>query len=349
LSGYCASVGQGLWNSIDTTSANPIRYCPPTPPKSTTYPTFASMNRQKSISYFKDIAALLEALRTVTPQSNLFHIHRHEDVPATHTTETQLFRSDTFSASLLTSGEAEYKIGLQDYQMKAGSFYFMSPQQLRYYKKTKPWKGYVLLFSTEFMLQYSKANIYHEYPFFQLDANVRLHLSKQQLLDATGILEKMHQLYNSGETDKFKFIYHYLSLLLLQAKKWHAQQHDGVKELNQLVSLAKAFDELLEKHFFEIVTQQAEKLLTVSDFANKLNVSTNYLSDSIKKETGKTPTQIIKERTILEAKSLLHNTELTVSEVAYFLTFEDPSYFAKYFKSATGISPSDFKSNKHAK
>jgi AraC family transcriptional regulator, transcriptional activator of pobA len=301
------------------------------------------MNRQKSISYFKDISALLNALQTVSPQSNLFHIHKHEDVPATHSSETQIFRSDTFSASLLTSGEATYRIGMQEYKMKEGSFYFMSPQQLRYYKKIKPWKGFVLLFSEEFMFQFSKINIYKEYPFFQLDANVQLHLSKPQIIQLTALLEQIHQTYNSNETDKLKVIYHYLSLVLLQARKWYLHQNDNLIKTDKLVSLAKAFDELLENHFFEIATQKAEKIFSVVDFANKLNVSTNYLSDSIKKETGKTPTQIIKERTILEAKSLLRNTELTVSEIAYFLTFEDPSYFAKYFKTSTGISPSDFR------
>jgi AraC family transcriptional regulator, transcriptional activator of pobA len=301
------------------------------------------MDITKSISYFKDITTLLKALQTFTPQSNLFHIHKHEDVPATHSTETQIFRSDTFSASLLTSGEAEYKIGLQDYQMKAGSFYFMSPQQLRYYKKTKPWKGYVFLFSEEFMFQFSKTSIYKEYPFFQLDANVKLHLSKSQTIELIALLEKLYNTYNSNDTNKLKVIYHYLSLILLNAKKWYLQQNENLKGADKLVSLAKAFDELLEKHFFDIATQKADKLFSVTDFATKLNVSTNYLSDTVKKETGKTPTQIIKERTILEAKSLLRNTDLTVSEVAYFLTFEDPSYFAKYFKSSTGISPTDFK------
>lgn len=304
------------------------------------------MDRPKSISYFKDITTLLKALKTFSPQSNLFHIHRHEDVPTTHSTETQIFRSDTFSASLLVSGEAEYKIGLQEYQMKAGSFYFMSPQQLRYYKKTKPWKGFVFLFSDEFMFQFSKTNIYKEYPFFQLDANVKLQLSKTQTIELTELLEKLHQAYNSNEVDKLKIIYHYLCLVLLQAKKWYSQQNNNANEADKLVSLPKAFDELLEKHFFEFATQKAVRLFAVVDFASKLNVSTNYLSDTVKKETGKTPTQIIKERTILEAKSLLRNTDLTVSEVAYFLTFEDPSYFAKYFKSATGISPSDFKAEK---
>jgi AraC family transcriptional regulator, transcriptional activator of pobA len=235
------------------------------------------MDRQKSISYFKDISALLKALQTFTPQSNLFHIHRHEDVPASHSTETQIFRSDTFSASLLTSGEAEYKIGLQDYQMKAGSFYFMSPQQLRYYKKTKPWKGYVFLFSEEFMFQFAKTSIYKEYPFFHLDANVQLHLDKPQINELNGLLEKLHQTYNSNDSDKLKVIYHYLSLVLIQSKKWYLQQNDNLKETDKLVSLAKAFEELLEKHFFEVATQKAEKVFTVVDFASKLNVSTNYL------------------------------------------------------------------------
>jgi AraC-like DNA-binding protein len=301
------------------------------------------MKKGKSIFYFKDITALLNSLKTIPPQSNLFHIHRHEDVPVTHSTETQIFRSDTFSASLLTSGAAEYKIGMKEYQMKAGSFYFMSPQQLRYYKKLKPWKGYVFLFSEEFVYQFSKAHIYKEYPFFQLDANVELHLSKNQMNELTALLDKLHWNYQSKETDKLKFIYHYLSLILLQAKKWYTEQNGILKHADKLVSLAKAFDELLEKHFFDIATQKADKLFSVADFAEKLNVSTNHLSDTIKKEIGKTPTQIIKERTILEAKSLLNSTDLTISEVAYFLNFDDPSYFTKYFKNATGLSPVDFK------
>jgi AraC family transcriptional regulator, transcriptional activator of pobA len=301
------------------------------------------MDRTKSISYFKDITALLKALKTFTPQTNLFHIHRHEDVPATHSNETQLFRSDTFSASLLTEGEAEYKIGLQDYKMKAGSFYFMSPQQLRYYNKLKPWKGFVFLFSAEFIYQFSKLNLYKEYPFFHLDANVQLQLNKHQLQELTPLLENLHSTYNSNEPDKLKLIYHYLSIVLLLSKKWYVEQN-GIKLTDEkVVTLSKAFDELLEKHFFEIATQKADKFFSVADFAEKLNVSTNHLSDTIKREIGKTPTQIIKERTILEAKSLLHNTDLTISEVAYFLNFDDPSYFTKYFKSATGLSPVDFK------
>jgi AraC family transcriptional activator of pobA len=304
------------------------------------------MTTNNPISYFQDISTFLKALKTFAPQSNLFHIHRHEDVPGTHSEETQLFRTNTFSVSLLTDGEAVYKIGMQEYSMKPGSFYFMSPQQLRYYKKIRPWKGYVFVFSEEFIRMFSGISVYAEYPFFKLDANVQLHLNNEQLAELLPLLEKLHAYYNSNETDKLKYLFHYMSLVLLLARKWYAEQHTIVPETDKPVMLSKAFDDLLEKHFFDIASQRAESLLAVADFAAVLHVSSNYLSDTVKRETGKTPTQIIKERTILEAKSLLRNTRLTVSEVAYFLLFDDPSYFAKYFKAATGVSPSDFKDQK---
>ena len=304
------------------------------------------MDASNSIFYFQDISTFLKALKTFVPQSNLFHIHRHEDAPETHSEETQLFRTNTFSVSLLTDGAAVYKIGMREYSMKPGSFYFMSPQQLRYYKKIKPWHGYVFVFSEEFIRMFSGVSVYAEYPFFKLDANVQLHLNNEQLAELLPLLEKLHTYYNGSESDKLKYLFHYMSLVLLKARKWYAEQHTIVPETDKPVMLSKAFDDLLEKHFFDIASQRAESLLAVADFAAVLHVSSNYLSDTVKRETGKTPTQIIKERTILEAKSLLRNTRLTVSEVAYFLLFDDPSYFAKYFKAATGVSPSDFKDQK---
>lgn len=308
--------------------------------------TILKLKKGNQIAYFKDIGSFLKGLKSLTPQSNLFHIQKHEEVPDTHSIETQLFRTNTFSVSLLTEGEAIYKLGMKEYHMKPGSYYFMSPLQLRYYKKLNTWKGYVFVFSEEFIQNFSGVSVYHEYPFFNLDANVQLQLDKQQLKELIPLLDNMYGYYKSDEPEKLKFIIHYMSLALLSAKKWYSQNFPVEKIPQKGYSLSKMFDDLLEKHFFELVTQKCDKLYTVSNFAKKLNVSVNHLSDTVKKETGRTPAQFIKERTILEAKSLLRNTQLSVSEVAYFLTFDDPSYFAKYFKSATGISPSVYKENK---
>ena len=75
---------------------------------------------------------------------------------------------------------------------------------------------------------------------------------------------------------------------------------------------------------------------------HKLNVSTKTLSNSVIECTGKTPLTFINDRLILEAKRLLHYSNMSGKEVGYYLGFEDPSYFVKFFKRMTGQLPSEY-------
>lgn len=70
-------------------------------------------------------------------------------------------------------------------------------------------------------------------------------------------------------------------------------------------------------------------------------INPTYLGEVIKKITGKSPKQILSDRIILEAKSLLNNTDMAISEIAYFLKFQDASNFTKFFKAKTGFSPTE--------
>ena len=65
--------------------------------------------------------------------------------------------------------------------------------------------------------------------------------------------------------------------------------------------------------------------------------------EKIKKHFGKSPTKLIQERTILEAKKLLHLTFKPIKEVAGALNFEDEFYFSRYFKKEVGVSPKKFR------
>ena len=84
---------------------------------------------------------------------------------------------------------------------------------------------------------------------------------------------------------------------------------------------------------------------TVSNFASELNLSSKYLSDLLKQETGKTAVDLIHLYVISEAKNLLVEGEKSVSEIAYQLGFENPPYFSRLFKKEVGISPKDFKNH----
>jgi AraC-like DNA-binding protein len=128
--------------------------------------------------------------------------------------------------------------------------------------------------------------------------------------------------------------------MLLQFFYLAACDLEKVKSEENLKSnqhILKRFEDLIEKHFSEWHQPQV--------YANELSITANYLNAKCKSSSGKTAGQWIRARLILEAKRLLVNSELSISEISYQLNFEDNSYFTKFFKSGTGISPSDFRQN----
>ena len=84
-------------------------------------------------------------------------------------------------------------------------------------------------------------------------------------------------------------------------------------------------------------------LPSVNYFASKLNLSASYLTDLLKKETGKTTKEHLQIQVIETAKNKLLNSEDTVNEIAYSLGFEYPQYFNRLFKSKTGMTPLEFR------
>lgn len=104
------------------------------------------------------------------------------------------------------------------------------------------------------------------------------------------------------------------------------------------------FERLLNNYFQS--TQLAEKgQPSVDYFANQLNLSAGYLSDLLKKETGKTTKEHIQIQVIEQAKYQLLNSNQTVSEIAYSLGFEYPQYFNRLFKSKTGMTPLEYRTH----
>mgnify|MGYP003542436726 FL=1 len=79
-------------------------------------------------------------------------------------------------------------------------------------------------------------------------------------------------------------------------------------------------------------------------FAEKMNVSSNYLSDMLRTLTGQSTQQHIHNKLIEKAKETLVTTNLSVSEIAYQLGFEHPQSFSKLFKNKTKVTPKDFRS-----
>ncbi len=95
--------------------------------------------------------------------------------------------------------------------------------------------------------------------------------------------------------------------------------------------------------FLESGQLQEKGIPTIADMAKKLSVSQRYLSDTLKKETGKRTIEHLQLYLVNEAKNLLLNPDKTISEVAYDLGFEYPAYFSRLFKNKEGMSPSMYR------
>ena len=102
-------------------------------------------------------------------------------------------------------------------------------------------------------------------------------------------------------------------------------------------------EEILFKEFIRLVSEHHRKERRVDFYAEQLFLSPKHFSTVIKKVSGKTAGQWIDEYVILEAKTLLKYSVMSIQEVAYYMNFPNPSFFGKYFKQHTGMSPSEYK------
>ena len=93
--------------------------------------------------------------------------------------------------------------------------------------------------------------------------------------------------------------------------------------------------------FRKLLHANFRQMKKVKEYAEALHLTEKSLNEIVKKQTGESTSNVIYKQIIMEAKRLL-NTRMSIKETAYDLEFDDPAHFSKFFKSKTGLSPSDF-------
>ncbi len=153
------------------------------------------------------------------------------------------------------------------------------------------------------------------------------------------ILWKMFNIeMNSNDALQIDMLQMMLKRYLILCARLYKSQYPIPKEKAQQ-DLIREFNFLVEQHF--------RSKHTVAEYAELLNKSPKTLSNVFSKEGFKTPIQYIHDRKVLEAKRLLHHSDLQVQEVAYQLGYDDIQSFSRFFKNQVQISPSQFKEKAH--
>ncbi len=130
----------------------------------------------------------------------------------------------------------------------------------------------------------------------------------------------------------------YLTILLIKCKRLFEANYSNPQ-------IPQSKDYHLYQQFQLLIEQNFRTWHQVNDYAKELLVADKYLSSISKKLVGKTGIQLIHQRILLEAKRLLTHSNLSSKEIAYFLSFEDPAYFSKFFKRNVGQTPNGFRAS----
>jgi AraC-like DNA-binding protein len=136
-----------------------------------------------------------------------------------------------------------------------------------------------------------------------------------------------------------------LAGLLFQIKELLLSFQVKVETMKRPAEIARRFRSALNQSFLRILRKEEKHIWSVHDYADSLHIHPNHLSATIKSETGKTVKQWIDGKIIAEANAMLKNTTMTVAEIAYELTFGDPSNFSRYYKNITGQTPAQYRNS----
>ncbi len=243
----------------------------------------------------------------------------------------------TFYEILWTEkGISKQTIDYKEYEVLPNSLFFISPNQVHQFEEWKPLKGGTILFTEDFfLLNHNNKDKLFELSFLDnFYANPCIQLDKKNFADIKQTIDLIAN--EQKRKDKSQTITQsYLHILLKQVQRCVDIETEKPLSKKYLI-LFKQFKNLLDKHFTENKT--------TSFFAEQLHITTHHLNLIIKNVTGKTASEVIRARSILEAKRLLTFTDFTVSEIAAQLNYFDSSYFSKLFKAETNKTPAAFKS-----
>lgn len=292
-------------------------------------------------SYFKKVQdnAVVNIDKALKKPFN-FQLQRFEDAVKVFGGGIPPNRFSHFYIAFVTNGQGIKSVGLTEFKIVPNTLFFIPSGSIHSsHSFTADTKGFILSFSTDYLLlNYTNKNFLNQLAFFQPANQPFVYVTdadKETLLTSFQDISTEYLNYEENKDDLLRL---YILELLIKTERIYKKQTSQLENIKDTPTrLTKEFKQLLEKNFLK------EK--SVAFYAQQLATHPNHLNATIKNAIGKTCSELIHDRIILEAKCLLQSTELSVKEIAAYLSFEDSSYFSKYFKKLTNLSPLDYRSN----
>jgi|GEM_PF-1791398 len=259
---------------------------------------------------------------------------------------SQVHRHSFYEIAWLRRGNGQFVCDFQRYQLPQGTLVFVAPGQVH------TWYGddYSLVligFKPELLSHnWIHPTVLFQLPYFSRQTQPFLTVDSQQagvfdylfgtLLNRYKDLGQSAGRYIDLSEAHEHILLAYLHLILIEAEQLYEQTHDtDDTTLSSAHNITVQFQNLIETSFTE--------RLQIQDYADRLSITPNYLTEVIRQTLGDTPRHVVQQRLLIEAQRLLSFTEDSIAQISEQLSFKNPSQFGQWFKNLQGISPGQFR------
>lgn len=261
------------------------------------------------------------------------HLQDHKFVNSHH-------KHSTYVTVLFTQGTGEHLIDFESYPVQRGCLFFLNPGQMHCWTLSPDSEGYVFFHNQDFFDGFFVQNTLEDFPFFQYG-----HPTPLLLLEEDAI-SKLELLWEELLAEKSKNqVFHPLkivslvTLVYIELSRLYKINHTPVEESSTYRNVKK-----LQK----LIDEQFQSKKKPSEYAELLHMTPRHLSRVVTETLHTTPTDLIVDRVVLEAKRLLIHHDANVSSIADKLGYDDTSYFIRLFKKKVGMTPREFQGKMRA-
>lgn len=298
-----------------------------------------------SIYHIKTVSEIHQMMGLTKPKHPLVSVitdfGETRDVPL----EGIRFSTDLYSISLKSDVEGTIYYGRNTYDFQEGTLIFLKPNQVAEYEsgneKVSHARTWSLIFHPDLIRKSELGRHIDDYNFFDYDAREALHLSedeKNSIQNIVALIQK--EIESNIDRHSQDLIVSNIKLILDYCTRYFDRQFYTRSNMNK--DIVSDFEKVLKDYY---ASGKATELGVPSVYflGTEMGMSPYYMSDLLKKETGRNTIEHIHFYLIDRAKNALLGTNQSVSEIAYNLGFEYPQHFAKVFKNKTGITPTEFR------
>ena len=271
-----------------------------------------------------------------------------ECIAANSASEMEIFRFPSRLNALIigvgTEGETSLTSNLQEFRLKKDSLFIFSPKHILQVQSNNRFKAHLIVIVPDFLKRINIDPKRMMPLFLQFSSLPCMELTHTESQSLRSFISMVEQELKGSETDFSSEIIGGLIAATIykvgDILTHYLTEHPEVDSPihNRAEEYFRQFTELLGEHY------KHER--SVGFYARQLCITPKYLTTLIKRISGKSVSEWIDNYVILEAKTLLKYSNMSVQEIAYYLNFPNQSFFGSYFKRNAGMSPSQYKAKK---